>query len=355
MSVRPVGRAFSPLDRRLEIEGERWSKGLQRAGVWMAVRTDSYAVAAEGLKELLGVDITVTTLWRKVQKHGRRLRKRLQAEAQQAWAEPQRGAAVRGERRLQKKMGIAVDGVYVNLREEGWKEVKVAAIFDIRPLTLREKARRRQRHGQPVDNADEIRDMVKAEAVSYCAVLGSVAEFEPLQWAEAMRRQLPLCWESALIGDAADWIDRIHAGCYYDSERIVDWYHACDHLGDLARQAYGQGSAKGQQWLSRRKTELWRGEVHTLGTAIHRLNIDAETRTREANYFTHHRRGMNYLEFCERELPVGSGVVEGGGCKGVIEGRLKRVGMRWSREGAQNMIALRCEFYSDRWQQLWAA
>jgi hypothetical protein len=321
----------------------------------MAVRTDSYAAAAEGIEELLGIELNPTTLWRVVQKRGQVLRERRQAEAQRTWAMPERGTVVRGEQRLDQKMGIAVDGVYINIRGEGWKEVKVGAVFEIRPLTRQEKLRRLKRQGQSVQAQDEIRDMVKAETVSYCALLGSVEEFEPLQWAEAIRRQLPRCWESVVIGDGAEWIDRIYSKCYYDSERIIDWYHACEHLGGLARQAFGEGSDPGRKWLEKRKDALWQDQVHKVVNAIRQLSIDRADRGREANYFHKHRRGMNYLEFCERELPVGSGVVEGGGCKGVVEGRLKRVGMRWSREGAQNMLALRCEHYSDRWKQIWAA
>jgi hypothetical protein len=321
----------------------------------MAVKTDSYAAAAEGMEELLGIELNPTTLWRVVQKQGRALRERQQAEAQQAWGMPERGGVVAGEVRLARKMGIAMDGVYINIRDAGWKEVKVGAVFEITPLTQREKMRRLKRQGQAVQAEDEIRDMVKAEAVSYCARLGSVEDFEPLQWAEALRRQLPRCWESVVIGDGAEWIDRIYAKCYYDAERIIDWYHACEHLGGLARQAFGEGSDQGRKWLEKRKGVLWQGQVHAVVNAIRVLSIDRADREREANYFHKHRRGMNYLEFCERELPVGSGVVEGGGCKGVIEGRLKRVGMRWSRDGAQNMIALRCEYYSGRWRQIWAA
>ena len=320
----------------------------------MAVRTESYAAAAEGVEELLGIEVNSTTLWRVVQKRGQALRERQHAEAQQAWGMPQRGGVVRGEERRNQKMGIALDGVYVNIRDEGWKEVKVGAVFEIIPLTHHEKVRRLKPQGQPVKAEDEIRDMVKAEAISYCALLGSVENFEPLQWAEALRRQLPSCWESVVIGDGADWIDRIYAKCYYDAERIIDWYHACEHLGGLARQAFGEGNDKGHKWFEKRKHTLWQGQVHEVVNAIRALSIDRADREREANYFHKHRRGMNYLEFCERDLPVGSGVVEGGGCKGVIEGRLKRVGMRWSRNGAQNMIALRCQYYGDRWKQIWA-
>lgn len=70
-----------------------------------------------------------------------------------------------------------------------------------------------------------------------------------------LRRQLPRCWESGVIGDGADWIDRIYAKCYYDSERIIDWYHACEHLAGLARRAFGEGSDRGPHLLEKRKEE----------------------------------------------------------------------------------------------------
>jgi len=320
----------------------------------MAVQTDSYERAVEGIEETLGVRVNVTSLWRVVQEAGKAVRKRQQAEAQRAWGMPERGKVVKGETRLKKKMGAALDGVYINLLKEGWKEVKIGAFFEIKPLSGSEKIRRLKHAGKPSQAEVEIRDMVRAEAISYCAVLGSVEEFEPVQWSEAQKRQLPQCWDSVVIGDGADWIDRIYATCYQESERIVDWYHACAHLGGLARQAFGESNQVGHQWLGGRKDDLWRGQVHAVVDAIRGLDIMVDGREREANYFTKHQRGMNYLEFCERGLPVGSGVVEGGGCKGVIEGRMKRVGMRWSREGAHNMIALRCEHHSGRWQQIWA-
>ena len=54
----------------------------------MAVRTESYAAAAEGVEELLGIELKPTTLWRVVQKRGEALRERQHAEGQQAWGMP---------------------------------------------------------------------------------------------------------------------------------------------------------------------------------------------------------------------------------------------------------------------------
>ena len=201
----------------------------------------------------------------------------------------------------------------------------------------------------------EVRDMVKASVISYCAVLGSVDEFEPYLWAEACRRHVPRCWDTVLIGDGAEWIDGLYQRCYYDSIRIVDWYHACEHLASVARQTFGQANQQGQPWLTKRKNQLWRGEIQSVVRAIKQLDLNPADRDREANYFSKHALAMTYLEFCEMGLPIGSGVVEGGGCKGIVEGRLKRVGMRWSRAGAENMLALCCEYGSGRWEQIWAA
>jgi len=339
----------------LEIEQGGWSKGLQRLGVWMAVRTRSYQSAIEGLEESLGLKVSKTNLWRVVQQTGQTVKARQEKEVEQAWQLPQRGQVVGGEPKQAKKMGLAMDGVYINLIEEGWKEVKIGAVFEIEALKEAEKRQRLKRQGQKLKAGDDIREMVKATQISYCAVLGSVDDFEPVQWAEAQRRGLPGCWDSVVIGDGAEWIDRIYLTCYYDSFRVVDWYHACEHLAAVARQAFAQANDKINSWLKHQKDNLWRGQIHQVVAAINQLDLDPDYQHREATYFAKHTAAMNYLEFCEMGFPVGSGVVEGGGCKGVVEGRLKQVGMRWSRSGAEHMLILCCEYDSDRWQQIWAA
>ena len=353
-TVQLVRLDFSPLDERLGVAGVRWSKGLQRLGVWLAMRTGSYQSAVEGVRESIGVEVSKTSLWRVVQAQGEQVQQRLASEAVGQSQLPPRGQVVVGEHKHDGKMGLGVDGVYIQLIEEGWKEVKIGAAFEIVALSDREKqSRLSQKERLGLDIA-EVRQMVKATAISYCALLGSVEEFEPYLWAEACRRQLPLCWDTVLIGDGAEWIDGLYQRCFYDSVRIVDWYHACEHLAGLARQSFAEASQKGQPWLARRKDQLWQGDVAAVVCAIGQLDLNPADRNREANYFSKHARAMTYLEFCELGLPVGSGVVEGGGCKGIVEGRLKRVGMRWSRSGAQHMLALCCEYGSGRWEQIWA-
>ena len=71
-------------------------------------------------------------------------------------------------------------------------------------------------------------------------------------------------------------------------------------------------------------------------------------------YLFHQRKRMRYADFRRLGLPIGSGTVESA-CKVVVQARLKQAGMRWSRNGTQAMLALRCALLSRRWHQTWAS
>ena len=49
-----------------------------------------------------------------------------------------------------------------------------------------------------------------------------------------------------------------------------------------------------------------------------------------------------------RELPVGSGIVESD-CKRIVGSRLKGAGRRWSKAGANAVLAIRCCLENRRW------
>ena len=58
-------------------------------------------------------------------------------------------------------------------------------------------------------------------------------------------------------------------------------------------------------------------------------------------YLFHNRRRIDYAAFRHAGYPIGSGTIESA-CKIVVQARMKQAGMRWSRDGAQAMLALRC-------------
>ena len=63
------------------------------------------------------------------------------------------------------------------------------------------------------------------------------------------------------------------------------------------------------------------------------------------------RHRVRYPQFRASGLSVSSGVVEAG-CK-QIGARLKRAGMRWTVDGANAIIALRCSRLSARFEDFW--
>ncbi len=73
---------------------------------------------------------------------------------------------------------------------------------------------------------------------------------------------------------------------------------------------------------------------------------------REISYFEKNKDKMRYDDFRGQGLFVGSGVVEAG-CRIVIGQRLKQSGMHWTVKGANSIIALRCRFLSNRWEDFW--
>ncbi|MCY4343056.1 MAG: hypothetical protein OXE83_05720 [Gammaproteobacteria bacterium] len=73
---------------------------------------------------------------------------------------------------------------------------------------------------------------------------------------------------------------------------------------------------------------------------------------KDAECFFANRKRMDYPKFRTKGLCVATGVVEGS-CKSIVGNRLKHSGMRWTVEGANGIIALRCAVESNRFDDFW--
>ena len=63
---------------------------------------------------------------------------------------------------------------------------------------------------------------------------------------------------------------------------------------------------------------------------------------------------MRYASFQRLGMFIGSGAIEGG-IKAIVVQRAKQSGMHWTVEGAADIIALRSQYASGRWDELWPA
>lgn len=108
--------------------------------------------------------------------------------------------------------------------------------------------------------------------------------------------------------------------------------------------------------MERQKSHLWHSQLRQVIRAIRQLcprgqPLPDKVRA-EVSYLFNHRWRMRYQQFREAGYPLGSGTVESA-CKVVMQERMKHSGMRWSREGAQAMLALRSVLLNERWDQVW--
>jgi hypothetical protein len=172
------------------VHEKHWSESVAREAVWLYGQVED-DLAEQILHTIGGLSISDTSIWRRAQQWGERLRVAEQARAKAAVGLPQRGEVIRGQVPHERPMGTAMDGGMVNVREEGWKELKVGTVFDIEarpefdPIT-----QQRVQQAHAVDT-------------SYVAVLGGTFPFGQVLWSEAVRRHFPEAGERLTLGDGA--------------------------------------------------------------------------------------------------------------------------------------------------------
>jgi hypothetical protein len=302
-----------------------------------------YRQAEAILIEIGQVALPATSIWRRLQQVGSEFARQEQAERAQATALPEKWDPPSRAEKSDQRMGVAMDGFMVHLRSEGWKEMKLGAVFE---LALRQQRDERTGERGP---------MAHAVHVSYAAHLGGPEVFGDLVFTEARRRGWEQAQDTQVIGDGAVWIWNQAAVHFGESRQLVDWYHAKQHLAEAARLFKGEGTPAYTLWFDSRETALYQGHAERIAGELEQASPakpeSAEALQREAGYFRQHQQRMNYLEMREEDWVIGSGMVEGGAKR--YQARLCGPGMRWSRKGAENLTPVRTAILSGRFAERW--
>lgn len=137
--------------------------------------------------------------------------------------------------------------------------------------------------------------------------------------------------------------------------RIVDYYHACQYMQQLADTLLGPGTAS-QGWAKRMRQQLKTkpngvAKVLQSASALRRrrgLAGQAQGYAQAYAYLKKRSPWMRYQSYRRQHLPLGSGITEAA-CKIVCTQRLKRSGMAWTIEGGQVILDLRVLWLSGIW------
>lgn len=142
-------------------------------------------------------------------------------------------------------------------------------------------------------------------------------------------------------------------------QRIVDYYHASERIWRLAEALFGAKSKQGYAWARRmqRLLKAPSGPYRVLHAAAALRGRRTLSKARAAvyrkayNYLRRRTRFMQYHDYKSHHLPIGSGITEAA-CKTIFAQRMKLSGMRWTKDGSQIVLTLRCALISEVWEPL---
>lgn len=193
-------------------------------------------------------------------------------------------------------------------------------------------------------------------STTYVATLAASDDFGLLLRKEAFQRGLGRAAQVVFLGDGAAWVWELARVNFPDATCILDFYHACEHLGALVEALQGKGSER-----ARRQRDRWTalmkdggiGEILARARAVVRQRpVPCAEARREIAYFEKNTARMAYGRFRAQGYFIGSGVVEAG-CRTVVGQRLKNSGMFWSTPGAQNVLTLRTALLGNHFEADW--
>lgn len=308
-----------------------------KAAVWLSGLLP-FAHAEAILADIGQVQMSASSIWRYTQAVGRRFGAVETHRSQQENASPVKWVAAERMGSSKPRMGVAMDGTMMHIRQEGWKELKVGTVFEVTMVAST----------SPEEQSHAVHN-------SYVSHLGGPKRFGEKMWAEAAQRGWERALDTQAIGDGASWIWNLVQHHFGYSRQCVDWYHATSHLATAARLLHGEETPAAQRWFKSRETLLYQGHAERmaqeLAAASPQRPQDAEALRREATYFRNSQRRMAYLELREEGWLIGSGMVESAAKQ--YSHRFCGPGMRWSRPGAERLLPIRTAIQSNQYDLLW--
>lgn len=246
--------------------------------------------------------------------------------------------AVRNESSINQEaciLAVSLDATSVLIKKQGWKLAVAATI-----ATYNRDGNRLDTiylGRMPEKNKIKIKKLLKEEADSFL----TKHKFKHI-----------VC-----IADGAreNWI--YFRKRFPNAIHIADFFHVAEHLSTLSTLIFKTHS-EADAWFKKYRSILKNdpdGSAKVIRAARYRHSLVVKKNPeieKEIKYLQHNQKRMNYYEYKQKNLPIGSGVVEAA-CKNLIGARLKKSGMSWSIEGGQTVLTLRSLILSNRWERFW--
>jgi len=239
---------------------------------------------------------------------------------------------------------FSTDGLKINT-VDGWREIRQSVISKRTPALPVPADQWDRRPLEP----PTVRLAVCG--IAHCDVIGA-------SWERLVKvLGLPEGLQMSVIADGAKWIWDQAAKRFIrqDAQWVVDVYHVMLYLFAAAAAL---GTRPAEQWVGKRVIELiemggpkFIGHLRGIGPPDPSPTT-AEAWARLLNYLNDNIDSLWYGRRLAEGLPIGSGLIEGGG-KNTLARRLKINSARWRVRRAERMGAIRCLQYSGMWETYW--
>jgi uncharacterized protein UPF0236 len=349
------GRGHFPLDQEVGLNASHLTPAAAEVTCLAGVQT-SFAQASETtLRKMCGLRLSESTVERTTESAGERLREMLETGATFAKPAGQSGSgqssAWQWERDAQGRTCAYASADATGVRQQGEGGAKADGRMAYVGMIYNPRGAARTLARRPAAQPHQVR---------YLAGFYDLDEL-----GRQLRRQAAQTgWDEAevqiALSDGGAGLEDFFRRNFPLATVIIDFWHVKEHLVELAKAWFGEGSDEAKTWLNERCHQL----KHEGGAAVLRVleTIDvtgrsdtvAEAHRRETNYFRNHHHKMDYPRYVANGWQIGSGPVESA-CKTVVNARLCASGMRWGSSGSDAVCHLRALYLSepDQWESFW--
>ncbi len=234
-------------------------------------------------------------------------------------------------------IALSLDGAFINMKKEGWRQVMVGTV--------------------------SLYDS-KGERI-YTSYTASSPEFKKHSFFEQFSKEIKNIikkYPDAKITGIADGAkDNWTFLQKFTKDLCVDFYHVSEYIVKASNIIYSKDEKAAEAWLKKTLHNLKHlngyhkfilSELKTFKLRKIKDKIRDEIEIIET-YFINNGDKMIYAEHVENNYAIGSGVVEAA-CKVVVKQRLCCSGMRWTKDGSENILNLRSFLLTDgKWDQFW--
>lgn len=331
------GYRHYPMDEALGLRPNEMSAEMENLLAQIGIHLP-FAQASELFEELTLVSVSDQSVDKATRAYGEAVR-----EAEQEQLE----AAQSGEKPRVTPLRLygSIDGGRVRTRapkgeEQLWREVKMGAWYQAR--------------GVPPTKPDD-EWQIQAHDISYYTDICPAEDFGDLFWARGVARGAEDVAELIIVSDGAQWIWELVELHFPNAIQIIDWFHACEYLMPVAKQAFDDKTQQ-QHWLNTTRDALWHGDLETVikACADHiqpALSTKEDAAQQAVTYYTNNQHRMNYEHYRKQGYQIGSGTIESA-VKQIASQRLKVSGARWNLDSARSVAKARAAYLSDLWDDL---